>query len=78
VRRPARAWDRGVTAIQGYRREREITDTTRALGERPKAGIDRAAQDTAQRRVREAQRHLGLQQQLERTQSVERDTGIGL
>ena len=55
-----------------------ITDTTSALGERPKAGIDRAAQETAQRRVREAQRRLDLQHQLERTQPLERDTGIGL
>ncbi len=75
--RMARAWDRGVTAIQGYRREREITDTTRALGERPNTGIDRAAQETAQRRVREAQRHLGLQQQLDRLESIERDMGFG-
>lgn len=75
--RLARAWDRGVTAIQGYRREREITDPTSALGERPKAGIDRAAQETAQRRVLEAQRRLGLEQQLERMQSIERDMGFG-
>jgi conjugative relaxase-like TrwC/TraI family protein len=75
--RMARAWDRGVTAIQGYRREREITDTTRALGERPKAGIDRVAQETAQRRVLEAQRRLGLQQQLDRLESIERDMGFG-
>ncbi len=74
--RLARAWDRGVTAIQGYRRERGITDATIALGERPKAGIDRVARDTAQRRIREAQRRLGLQQQLER-QSIERDMGFG-
>jgi hypothetical protein len=75
--RLARAWDRGVTAIQGYRRDQEITDTERALGERPKAGIDRAAQDTAQRRVREVQRRLGLQQQLDRFESIERDMGFG-
>jgi hypothetical protein len=75
--RLGRVWDRGVTAIQGYRREREITDVTSALGERPKAGIDRAAQETAQRRVREVQRRLDLQHQLERTQPFERDTGIG-
>jgi hypothetical protein len=75
--RLARAWDRGVTAIQGYRRERGITDATLALGERPKAGIDRAAQETAQRRVREAQRRLGLQQQLDRLESIERDMGFG-
>jgi conjugative relaxase-like TrwC/TraI family protein len=75
--RLAKAWDRGVTAIQGYRREREITDITSALGERPKTGIDRAAQDTAQRRVREAQRRLGLQQQLDRLESIERDMGFG-
>jgi len=71
--RLARAWDRGVTAIQGYRREREITDTMSALGERPKTGIDRAAQ----RRVREVQRRLGLQQQLDRLESIERDIGFG-
>jgi hypothetical protein len=76
--RLARAWDRGVTAIQSYRREREITDPTSALGERAKTGIDRAAQEMAQRRVREVQRRLGLQHQLERMQSVERDTGIEL
>jgi hypothetical protein len=75
--RLARAWDRGVTAIQGYRREREITDMTSALGERPKTGIDHAAQETAQRRVREVQRRLGLQQQLDRLESIERDMGFG-
>ena len=75
--RLGRAWDRGVSAIQGYRRERGITDTTSALGERPKAGIDRAAQGTAQRRIREAQRRLGLDQHLEHTQSLERDMGFG-
>jgi hypothetical protein len=75
--RMARAWDRGVTAIQGYRRERGITDATLALGERPKTGIDRAAQETAQRRVREVQRRLGLQQQLDRLESIERDMGFG-
>lgn len=75
--RMARAWDRGVTAIQSYRRERSITDTTSALGERPKAGINRAARETAQRRIREAQRRLGLQKQLERLESIERDVGFG-
>lgn len=73
----ARTWDRGVTAIQGYRRDRGITDTTSALGERPKAGIDRAAQETAQRRVREAQGRLGLQRQLDRLESIERDMSFG-
>jgi hypothetical protein len=73
----ARAWDRGVTAIRGYHHDREITDTERTLGERPKAGIDRAAQETAQRRVREVQRRLGLQQQLDRMESIERDMGLG-
>lgn len=73
----ARAWNRGVTATQGYRHERGITDPTSVFGEQPKAGIDRAAQDTAQRRVRGVQRRLGLEQQLKRTQSLERDAGPG-
>lgn len=48
-----------------------------SVSERSKADIDRAAQETAQRRVREVQRRLDLQRQLERMESVEIDLGLG-
>ena len=72
----ARAWDNGVKGIEGYRQENGITDTQRALGLWPKGGAERARRESAERRLRESQRRLGLERQLaqsrERARSMER------
>jgi conjugative relaxase-like TrwC/TraI family protein len=77
----AKAWDRGVRVIEGYRLERGVQDTGRAFGSEPQGGAERAAQRAAERRLAETQRRLGLEQQLahrEQTRSIERDFGLGL
>jgi conjugative relaxase-like TrwC/TraI family protein len=77
----AKAWDRGVKTIEGYRQEHGIADPTRALGSRPSLGLERSSHDDALRRLREAQQRLQLtrqlQQTLERRQHIEMDFGIG-
>ncbi len=57
--------------------EEPMSTSEASVSERSKADIDRAAQETAQRRVREVQRRLDLQRQLERMESVEIDLGLG-
>ncbi len=77
----ARAWGQGVREIEGYRNEHGVTDTGHTFGREPQGGAERAAQRTAEQRLAEAQRSLGLEQQLarrEQTRSIERDFGIGL
>lgn len=76
----ARAWDRGVQGIESYRLERGVTDAGHAFGREPVSGPERAAREAAQRRLAEAQRRLGLEQQLtlrDRTRSIERGFSIG-
>jgi conjugative relaxase-like TrwC/TraI family protein len=72
----AKAWDRGVGVIEGYRRENGITDRQSALGLQPKTGAEWARRESAERRLRESQRRLGLERQLaksrERARSIER------
>jgi hypothetical protein len=69
----ARAWDKAVRGIEGYRVRNGVRDRDSALGPKPK---DRAAQ-AEQRRVRErlerAQRELKLKQQ-----TLERSKGLGI
>jgi conjugative relaxase-like TrwC/TraI family protein len=78
----ARTWDRGVKMIEGYREAHGVTDQQRALGQRPKDGMQRASREAAQRRLRDSQRRLDLQRQLaksrERGMGIERSLGIGL
>jgi conjugative relaxase-like TrwC/TraI family protein len=70
----ARAWDRAVRGIEGYRVRNGVRDRDNALGPKPK---DRAAQ-AEQRRVRErlqrAQRELGLKKR----RSAERTMRLGI
>jgi conjugative relaxase-like TrwC/TraI family protein len=77
----AKAWDNGVKGIEGYRQENGITDTQRALGLWPKGGAERARRESAERRLRESQRRLGLERQLaqarEKAKSIERG-GFGI
>ncbi len=65
-----RAWDRGVTEIEGYRLRQGIKDPNRALGQERAREIEQRA---VLRRVHEAQRALGLGQHASR----KRDLGAG-
>jgi conjugative relaxase-like TrwC/TraI family protein len=57
-----RAWDRGVSLIEGYRQENGVKDQSRAFGPEAKPGIERVHQRDAMRQLqREAQRVLGRQ-----------------
>jgi conjugative relaxase-like TrwC/TraI family protein len=77
----AKAWDSGVKGIEGYRQENGITDKQSALGLQPKAEAERARWESAERRLRDSQRRLGLERQLaksrERARSIERG-GFGI
>lgn len=76
----AKAWDRGVQGVERYRLERGVKDTSHAFGREQQGGVGRAAQEAAQRRLVEAQRRLGLEQQLarrDRTRGIERGFSIG-
>jgi hypothetical protein len=66
----AKAWDNGVKGIEGYRQENGITDRQSALGLQPKTGAERARRESAERRLRDSQRRLGLERQ--RTQAREK------
>ncbi|HKI85385.1 MAG TPA: AAA family ATPase, partial [Thermoanaerobaculia bacterium] len=73
----AKAWDRGVKGIEGYRREYGVTDKKNALGDQGKGASQRAARARAQRRMQEAQRRLGRGQQISRSRDTGRSLGIG-
>lgn len=70
----AKAWDRGVVAIEGYRQRHGIKDPVRALG--PKC--EREVQQRATlRRIRETQRVLGRESAVDRTRQLGRGLGLG-
>jgi conjugative relaxase-like TrwC/TraI family protein len=77
----AKAWDRGVLCIEGYRLENGAKDTRNAFGREPQDAAARAVREAARRRLAETQRRLGLEQQLaktrDRSRSIERGFGIG-
>lgn len=73
----AKAWDKGVRAIESYRKEHGIKDKGSALGHWREGGQDRSAHDRAQDRVREAQRRLERQQQLDRSMQRSREMSHG-
>jgi conjugative relaxase-like TrwC/TraI family protein len=72
-----KAWDRGVAQIERYRQERGIKDPNRALGREVKRGAERARQQAMWRRIREAQRALGLGQHAARARQLGRGLSIG-
>jgi conjugative relaxase-like TrwC/TraI family protein len=72
-----KAWDRGVAQIERYRQEHGIKDPNRALGRKAKRGAERARQEAAQWRIREAQRALGLGQHAARARQLGRGLSIG-
>ncbi len=73
----AKAWDKGVRAIESYRGEHGIKDMDNALGHWREGGQDRSAHDHAQSRVREAQRRLERTQQQERSMQRSREMSHG-
>jgi len=77
----AKAWDRGVREVEGYRLEHGVTDRSSAFGPEPQDAPARMAREATQRRLGDIQRRLGLEQELVRTRemrSMGRDIGIGL
>lgn len=73
----AKAWDKGVRAIESYRSEHGIKDKDNALGHWRESGQDRSAHDRAQDRVREAQRRLERIQQQDRSMQRGREMSHG-
>ncbi len=72
-----KAWDRGVSQIERYRQEHGIKDPNRALGQEAKRRTERARQEATWRRIREAQRALGLGQHAARARQLGRGLSIG-
>jgi hypothetical protein len=72
-----KAWDRGVSQIEHYRQEHGIKDPSKALGREAKRGAERARQEATWRRIREAQRALGLGQHAARARQLGRGLSIG-
>jgi conjugative relaxase-like TrwC/TraI family protein len=72
-----KAWDRGVSQIERYRQEHGVKDPNRALGREAKRGAERARQEATWRRIREAQRALGLGQHAARARQLGRGLSIG-
>jgi hypothetical protein len=72
-----KAWDRGVSQIERYRQEHGTKDPNKALGREAKRGAERARQEATWRRIREAQRALGLGQHAARARQLGRGLSIG-
>jgi conjugative relaxase-like TrwC/TraI family protein len=72
-----KAWDRGVSQIERYRQEHGVTDRNKVLGREAKRGAERARQEATWRRIREAQRALGLGQHATRARQLGRGLSIG-
>jgi conjugative relaxase-like TrwC/TraI family protein len=72
-----KAWDRGVLQIERYRQEHGIKDPNRPLGQEAKRGAERARQQATWRRIREAQRALGLGQHAARARQLGKGLSIG-
>jgi hypothetical protein len=70
----ARAWDRGVAEIEGYRQQHGIKDPNRALGRERAREIEQRA---VLRRIHQTQRALGLGQHASRKRDLGRGMGIG-
>jgi hypothetical protein len=72
-----KAWDRGVSQIERYRQEHGVKDPNKALGREAKRRAERARQEATWRRIREAQRALGLGQHAARARQLGRGLSIG-
>jgi hypothetical protein len=72
----ARAWDRAVRGIEGYRTRNGVRDKHSALGAKPKDHAAQAEQRRVRERLQRAQRQLGLKRQLQR--AARRSLGLGI
>jgi hypothetical protein len=72
-----KAWDRGAKEIENYRQEHGVTDKRSALGREPHSTSQQAAREAALRRLREAQRRLGREQQLTQERKLKRSIERG-
>lgn len=72
-------WDRAAQGVETYRKENGVRDRDSALGPRPDRGPKRAQWEAQQRRLRESQRRLGLEQARSRDlqRGARRSLGIG-
>jgi conjugative relaxase-like TrwC/TraI family protein len=73
------SWDRAAEGIEGYRKQNGVRDRDSALGPHPARGRERARWEAQQRRLRESQRRLGVEQARSREaqRGAERSLGIG-
>jgi hypothetical protein len=72
----ARAWDKAVRGIEGYRTRNGVRDRDNALGPKPKAHAAQAEQRRVRERLQRTQRQLGLKRQLQR--AAKRSLGLGI
>jgi hypothetical protein len=75
----AKAWDRGLSVIETYRRDNAVTDRASAFGPAAKGGAAKARQRKAMERTERVQRQLrevAVRQRV-RERSAERSFGIG-
>ncbi len=75
----AKAWDRGLSVIETYRRDNGVTDRASAFGPAAKGGAAKARQRKAMEQVERVWRQLNRQKAREaaRARSNERSLGIG-
>jgi conjugative relaxase-like TrwC/TraI family protein len=71
----AQVWDRGASAIQGYRRDYGVGDEHSALGPQRTDSPGRAAQERAQRSVERSRQQLGMGLRQERALTLARGMG---
>ena len=69
----ARAWDKAVRGIEGYRVRNGVRDRDNALGGKPKDHAAQAEQRRVRERLQRAQRELKLKQR-----GLERSKGLGI
>ncbi|MGN6257928.1 MAG: MobF family relaxase [Solirubrobacterales bacterium] len=72
----ARAWDKAVRGIEGYRTRNGVRDRHNALGSTPKDHAAQAEQRRVRERLQRTQRQLGLKRQLQR--AARRSLGLGI
>ena len=70
----ARAWDKAVRGIEGYRTRNGVRDRDSALGRKPKDHAAQAEQRRVRERLQRTQRQLGLKQR----RSAERSMRLGI
>ncbi len=69
----ARAWDKAVRGIEGYRTRNGVRDRDNALGPKPNGHAAQAEQRRVRERLQRAQRELKLKQR-----TLERSKGLGI